>query len=150
MAISGCGKPCNKGNGSGMNKPDHTDAECWKCGKKGHIRMNCHSKKKKDKTESGKGKDTANTTTGGKEFTFTTTFAGAMLTRDSNPLARVETDIYNLGMSSHMSPVHDQFTNFMAITPNPSKPLTRHSLLPWPWANYGSASPMARPPHQSP
>jgi len=72
-------------------------------GKMGHIRMNCHSKKKKDKTEAGKSKDMANTATGGKEFTFTTTFAGATLTQVSNPLARVKTDIYNSGASSHVT-----------------------------------------------
>src|SRR5882724_1804607 len=120
-AISGFGKPHNKGNGSDTDKPDHTDAECWKCRNKGHIRMNCHLKKKMEKTESGKGKDTVNTATCGEEFTFTTTFTGATLTHVSNPLARVETNVNNSDTFSHMSPAHDQFTTFMAITPKPIK-----------------------------
>ena len=105
-----------------MNKPDHIDAECWKCRQKGHIQMNFHlKKKKKERTKSGNGKDTANTMTGGEEFMFTTTFTSAMLTHDSNPHARVETDVYNSGTSPHMSPTHDQFTTFRPITPKPIK-----------------------------
>ena len=104
-----------------MQKPDHMDVECWKCSQKGHIHKNCQSQKKKDRAEPGKGKDMANTVTGGEEFAFTTTFTGATLTHDSNPQARVKTDIYNSGASSHMSPAHDWFTTFMAITPKPIK-----------------------------
>jgi len=35
-AATGCGKSCSKGNSSGVTKPYHTDAECWKCRQKGH------------------------------------------------------------------------------------------------------------------
>jgi len=106
----GRGKSRNKGRSS------HTETECWKCGQKGHIQKNCRSKKKKKEgTESGKGKDSANTATGGEEFAFTTTFVSATLTRNSNPLARVETDVYDSGASSHMSPTHNWFTTFTAI-----------------------------------
>ena len=59
--------------------------------------------------------------TDGEEFTFTTTFTSAMLTHVSNPLSRVETNVYDSGASSHMSPVHDWFTTFIAITPKPIK-----------------------------
>ena len=105
-----------------MQRPDHMDAECWKCSQKGHVRKNCHSKrKKKEGGKSGKDKDTANTATGGEEFTFTTMFAGATLTCTSNPLSRVKTNVYDSGASSHMSPVCDQFTTFTAITPKPIK-----------------------------
>ena len=89
---------------------------------KWHIQKNCCSKKKKKEgTESGKGKDSANMATGGEEFAFTTTFVGAMLTHNSNPLARVETNVYDSGVSSHMSPTCNQFTTFTAITPKPIK-----------------------------
>jgi len=122
MAISGHGKSRNKGGSSSMHKLDHMDMECWKCGQAGHVRKNCHSKrKKKEGGESGKGKDITNTATGGEEFAFTTTFAGVMLTCTSNPLSRVETDIYDSDASSHMSPMRDWFTTFMAIAPKPIK-----------------------------
>ena len=120
VAVGGCGKSCNKKGSSSTQKPDHTDVECWKCGQKGHIQKNCCSKKKK-KEGSSKDKDTANTATGGNKFAFTTTFIGAVLTRDSNPLAKLETDVYDSGASSHMSPARDHFTSFMAITPKPIK-----------------------------
>jgi len=100
------------------------DVECWKCSQKGHVQKNYHSKKKKKEwgeSGKGKGKDTANMVTGGKEFAFTTTFASATLTHNSNPLSRVETDVYNSGTSPHMSPTHDQFTTFRPITPKPIK-----------------------------
>ena len=98
-----------------MQKPDHTDVECWKCGQKRHIQKNCHSKKKK-KEGSSKDKDTANTATGGDKFAFTTTFIGAVLTCNSNPLAKLETNVYDSGASSHMSPAHDCFTSFTMVT----------------------------------
>ena len=63
----------------------------------------------------------ADTTTGGEEFAFTTTFAGAVLTRDGNPLARLKTDVYDSSASSHMSPACNRFTSFTAITPKPIK-----------------------------
>src|SRR5882724_2083765 len=88
-ATAGCGKSRNKGGSSSMQKPDHTDMKCWKCSQKGHVWKNCFSKKKKKEGgESGKGKDTVNTATGGEEFAFTTTFTGATLTHISNPLSR--------------------------------------------------------------
>src|SRR5882724_11401194 len=149
-AISGCGKSDNKGNGSDTDKPDHTDAECWKCRNKGHIRMNCHLKKKKEKTESGKGKDTVNTATGGEEFTFTTTFTGATLTHVSNPLARIET---NVTTQAHFHTCHLHMTSLPPSWQSPPSLLrlpTRPCLLPKLWANYGSVSPVASPPQQSP
>src|SRR6266481_4901695 len=106
----------NKGNPN-TSKSDHTDAECWNCGKKGHIRRNCHSKKKRN---DGKDKDSANTATGGEEFAFTTTFAGAMLARDSNPPTAVETDVYDSGASTHMSPTRERFLSLKTM---PSKPI---------------------------
>ena len=83
--------------------------------------MNCHSKKKKQRTDSGKGKATVNTATSSEEFTFTTTFSGSMLACDSIHLSKVETYVYDSGMSSHMSPAHDWFIIFQAIIPNPIK-----------------------------
>ena len=84
-----------------------------------------HSKelpfKKKKKEGSSKDKDMVNTATGGDKFAFTTTFVSAVLTCDGNPLAKLETDVYDSGASSHMSPARDRFTSFMAITPKPIK-----------------------------
>ena len=103
VAAEGCRKSWNKGGSSSMQKPDHTDVECWKCGQKGHNQKNCHSKKKK-KEGSSKDKDMANTATGSNKFAFTTTFVSAVLTHNGNPLAKLETDVYDSSASSHMSP----------------------------------------------
>ena len=46
-AVGGHRKSQNKGGSSSMQKPDHMDAECWKCGQNGYIQKNCHLKKKK-------------------------------------------------------------------------------------------------------
>jgi len=88
----------NKGNTS---KSNHTEVECWNCGKKGHIRKNCHSKKKKN---DNKDKESANTATGGEEFAFTTTSAGAALVCDNSPPTMAKMDVYDSGASMHMSP----------------------------------------------
>ena len=96
-----------------MQKPDHTDVECWKCGQKGHNQKNCHSKQKK-KEGSSKDKDMANTATGSNKFAFTTTFISAVLTHNGNPLAKLETGVYDSSASSHC-PLH------AAITPKPIK-----------------------------
>ncbi|GKC91684.1 zinc finger, CCHC-type containing protein [Tanacetum coccineum] len=42
------------GSGSGSNKKPKL--ECWKCGKTGHIKMDCHSGNKKNANASGSGK----------------------------------------------------------------------------------------------
>jgi len=86
----------NKDNAA---KSDHAEAECWNCSKKGHIRRNCHSKKKKN---TGKYKESANATTGGEEFAFTTTFASASMAHDNSPPTMAKTDVYDSGASTHM------------------------------------------------
>jgi gag-polypeptide of LTR copia-type/Zinc knuckle len=51
-AANGRRKPQARGGNSSTTK---TDAECWKCGKKGHVKVDCRSKaKKKDKKDDDK------------------------------------------------------------------------------------------------
>ena len=79
------------------------DIECWKCGKKGHVKAEYCSKAKKrddDKEESR----SANIATEGEEFAFTTTFAGNMLALGTSPLVGWEIDVYSSGISGHMLP----------------------------------------------
>src|SRR6266481_2933107 len=107
-----------------MSKADHSDAECWKCGQKGHIHVNCHSKKKKKDGKDGnmgKGKYNTNIATGGVEFAFTMMFTGATLARNNNPLSHMEVDVYNSGASAHMSPSQSRFISLQSITPRPIK-----------------------------
>ena len=46
------GKRQGRGGGTGSSR---ADVECWKCGRKGHIRANCHSKEKKKRREGEEG-----------------------------------------------------------------------------------------------
>jgi len=110
----------NLGN-SGNTK---NDMECWKCGYKGHIQVECHSKTKKKGWQGKKGndskkvKDSSNITTEGEEFAFTT-FSRATLTCNKSPIAKLEVDVYDSSASYHMSPTRRHFislTNF--ATPN--------------------------------
>ena len=119
LAATGHSKSCNKGDKSSTQKPDHTDAECWKCGQKGHIKKNCHAKGKNK--DDPKGKESANTTTGSEEFAFTMIFAGATLACNTNPLSNLKVDVYDSGTSSHMSPNHACFISMKEIPLKPIK-----------------------------
>jgi gag-polypeptide of LTR copia-type/Zinc knuckle len=101
-ATKGRGKPQACSSTSGATK---NDMECWKCGKKGHMKVDCRSKaKKKGKTdEDKKGGETANVAAEGEGFTFTTTFAGPTLALGTSPLMGREVDVYDSGVSGHMS-----------------------------------------------
>ena len=98
-----------KGN-SGNLGDTKNDMECWKCGYKGHIQVECHSKTKKKGWQGKKGndlkkvKDSSNIAAEGEEFAFTTTFSGATLAHIKSPIAELEVDIYDSSASSHMSP----------------------------------------------
>jgi len=73
-------------------------------------------KKRKERTKSGKGKATVDIATGGEEFTFTTTFSGAMLATLSPELRPMSmTQACPLTCQLHM-------TCSPAITQNPLKP----------------------------
>jgi len=119
LATAGHSKSHNKGDKSSTQKPDHTDAECWKCGRNGHINKNCHMKGKKK--DDSKGKESANATTGSKEFSFTMPFTGATLACNTSPLSNLEVDVYDSGTSSHMSPNRACFISMKEIPPKPIK-----------------------------
>ena len=96
-----------------------TDMECWKCGKKGHIKADCRSKaKKKDKKgDNKKGSASANAATEGKDFAFTPTFTGTELVLGASAQTVQETDVYDSGTSGHMLLSRHHFTTFKEITP---------------------------------
>jgi Zinc knuckle len=112
-AAKGRGKPQARGGTSNTTK---TDVECWKCGKKGHMKADCHSKAKK-KEDDKKGGGSANTAMEGEEFTFTMSFAGTTLALGTSSLTGHEVDVDDSGASGHMSPNHHCFTTFREITP---------------------------------
>ena len=96
MTTKGRGKP-----------PTHNDTpsnvkiegECWKCGKRGHKKANCRSKAKDkdEKDEDKKGTRSANAAVEGKEFAFTTTFAGSTLVLGMSTMTGQEVDVYDSG-----------------------------------------------------
>jgi gag-polypeptide of LTR copia-type/Zinc knuckle len=81
----GRGKPQAHGSTSNTTK---TDVECWKCGKKGHMKADCRSKakKKEKKEEDKKGGEMANIAAEGEGFAFTTTFPGTTLALGTSQL----------------------------------------------------------------
>ena len=84
-AAKGCGKSQAH---RGTPNTTRSDVECWKCGKKGPIKADCHSKaKKKDKREEDKkGGESANAAAEGEEFAFMMTFSGTTLVLGMSPL----------------------------------------------------------------
>ena len=98
----GRGKPQTR-NGTPSNAK--IEGECWKCGKKGHKKVDCRSKAKdKDKKdEDKKGTGSANAAVEDEEFAFTTTFAGSTLALGMSTMTGQEVDVYNSGASGHMS-----------------------------------------------
>ena len=93
-----------------------TDIECWRCRKKGHFKVDCHSKpQKKEQMDDEKG-GSANLAIEGKDFTFTTISAGKILMLETSPLTGQEVDIYDLDASDHMSPSQHWFTTFREIS----------------------------------
>ena len=83
------------------------------------MKANCRSKaKKRDKKEEDKkGGGSANTVAEGEKFTFTMTFGGTMLALGMSPLTGWQVDIYDSGMSGHMSPNRHCFITFKEIMP---------------------------------
>jgi hypothetical protein len=116
IAAKGRGKTQARGGTSSTTK---SDVECWNCGKKGHLKADCRSKaKKKDKKQGDKkGDDTANTATEGEGFAFTTTFAGTALALGMSSLSGQEIEVYDSGVSGHMSPNRHRFVTFKEIAP---------------------------------
>ena len=101
-----------------------SEVECWKCRELGHVRAKCPKNSKKGKKDKGNKKkdESANATSEadeGEAFAFTSTFAGATLMWDDSPLAGLEVEVYDLGVSCHMSPYHHLFMTFKEIPPCP-------------------------------
>jgi Zinc knuckle len=92
-ATKGRGKPQAR---SGSSNATKTDVECWKCGKKGHMKADCHSKaKKKEKEDDKKGGRSVNVATESEDFAFTTMFAGTTLALGMSALMGWEVDVYD-------------------------------------------------------
>jgi Pol polyprotein, beta-barrel domain len=112
-AVKGRGKAQGRNNASSTTK---SDLECWNCGKKGQMKADCRSKAKKKDNKKGGG--SANTVTEGGDFAFTMMFAGTALTLGTSQLTGQEINVYDLGVSGHMSPNRHRFVTFKEITPH--------------------------------
>ena len=103
------------------------DMECWKCGYKGQIQVECRSKTKKKGWQGKKGnnskkvKDSSNIATEGEKFAFTTKFARATLAHNKSPIAKLEVNRYDSSASSHMSPTRRCFVSLTQISPSQIK-----------------------------
>jgi hypothetical protein len=113
------GKGRGKGRHASNSNGGKSDIECWKCGKKGHIKADCNSKgKKKEKDgDKKKGSESANAVIEDSEWAFTTTVAGHILSRETSKFRGTEVDVYDSGASTHMSPNRHRFTSFKEIPP---------------------------------
>ena len=103
-------KSHGKGHGTGDgSKARHADIKCWKCGKTGHIKRDCTEKWKKKEDDQ---KNSANTATEGDDWAFSASHAGQTTSLKMSSHKGPKIDIYDSGVSSHMSPDHHRFTNF--------------------------------------
>ena len=92
-----------------------TDIECWKCGKKGHVKADCHQK---DKKKDGEKDNAANIAAKSDNWAFATIFAGQTQC-ETSPHKETEVDIYDSATSTHMSPNYHCFITFKDIPPCP-------------------------------
>ena len=82
------------------------------------MKADCNEKGKK-KEDDDKKKDLANATAKPNEWVFTTTFIGQTSSQEPNSCKGSEVDVYDSGVSSHMSPNCHQFTKFRESPPYP-------------------------------
>ena len=87
-ATKGQGKGWNTENSSTGKK---TDIECWKCGKKGHVKADCHQK---DKKKDGEKDNAANVAAESDDWASATIFAGQTQC-ETSPHKETEVDIYD-------------------------------------------------------
>ena len=114
-----------RGKGKGKKKKGSTqsgnivnlDIDCWNCGEKGHIHTQCPKTSKKKQTWSkGKGQE-AHVTQAQKDYAFSSSIVGMALagTLDEGTLSQIT--IYDSGVSMHMSPSRERFSEFRTIAP---------------------------------
>ena len=116
LEIEDCQSKARKNALAATKACTKVDIECWKCGKKGHVKAECCSKAKK-RDDDKEGSRSANIATESEEFAFTTTFAGNTLVLGTSLLVGQEINVYDSGASGHMLLSQHHFTTFREIAP---------------------------------